>query len=174
MKFLWTTALCTGLTLAIAGPLAAAMEKTVSGVEVTVDLSAYEDNNVLKYWPTLEDDLTVAIASKLIVDNAVNAPRIAVAINKVAIDGDTNLPDSGEFNQLIGTITTHGGTNSATSSGEGDSSHGHIGSYALQMTAISGETELAEGWIAVEPSQDDFYNALIDAYASRIVERMDE
>ena len=47
MKLFQTTILCSVFALAAAGPLAA-MEKTLSGVEVKSNLSAYEDNNVLK------------------------------------------------------------------------------------------------------------------------------
>jgi hypothetical protein len=172
MKFLWTTALCTGLALAAAGPLAA-LDMTLSGVDVKADLSAYEDNNVLKFWPTLEDDITTAIASKVTIDDGADAPRISVTINKVAIDGDTVLPESGEFNQLEGTVTTHDGKNAGSAS-EGQDADALTGSYALKMTAISGDQEVPEGWIAVAPSQDDFYDALIDAYATSIVERIEE
>lgn len=173
MKLLWTTAICTGLALTFAGPLVA-MEKTVSGVEVKADLSAYEDNNVLKYWPTLEEDITTAIASKLTVDDAADAPRISVEINKVSIDGSTVLPDSGEFNQLEGTITTHAGINSVAERAKGSTTDKMIGSYPLQMTAVTGTTNVPEGWVTIEPSQEDFYNALINAYAMAIVERIEK
>ncbi len=174
MKLLWTTAICTGLVLG-AGPLAA-MEKILSGIEVKADLSAYEDANVLNFWPTLEGDMNKAIASKVTVDDGAVAPRISVEINKVAIDGDTVLPDSGEFNQIEGTVTTHAGLNekSSSSSEAADGPDEVIGSYPLHMTAVSGDQEAPEGWIVVAPSQDDFYSALIDAYATSIVERIEE
>ena len=94
MKRLLTTALFTGMTLASVGPVLA-MDKTLSGLDVKVDLSAYADNNVLKYWPTLEADLATAIASKVTLDDAADAPRIAVEINKVAIDGGGTDEPSG-------------------------------------------------------------------------------
>jgi len=173
MKLLKTTALCSILALVAAGPLAA-LEKTVSGLEVTSNLTAYEDNNVLKFWPSLDEDLATAIASKLTVDDKADAPRISVEINKVAIDGDTVLPDSGEFNQLEGTVTTHQGINSAVSSSETGTADGMSGSYALRMTATSAEREVPDDWVIVAPSQENFYNALVDAYATNIVERIEE
>ncbi len=173
MKLLWTTALCTGMALAFAGPLAA-MDKTLSGVEVKADLSAFEDSNVLEYWPTLEEDITTAIAAQVTVDDAAKAPRISVEINKVAIDGDTVLPDSGEFNQLEGTVTTFAGINSVDQVTKADTQDANIGSYALRMTAVTGDQAAPEGWVIVAPSQDDFYNALITAYATAIVERIEE
>ncbi len=173
MKLFRTTALCTGMALIAAGPLFA-MEKTLSGVEVKADLSAYEDNNVLKFWPTLEDDITTAIASQVTIDDGADSPRISVEISKVAIDGNTVLPDSGVFNQLEGTVSTYEGTNSVTSVSRAESQDKAIGSYALRMSAVSGDQEVPEGWVAVAPSQDDFYNALINAYATAIVERIEE
>ncbi|MGR3548382.1 MAG: hypothetical protein ACU0CB_15655 [Roseovarius sp.] len=175
MKLLLSTALCTGLTLTAVSPVAA-MEKTLSGLDVTVDLSAYEGNNVLKYWPTLEADLATAIASKVTLDDAADAPRIVVEINKVAIDGDTILPDTGEFNQLEGTVSTFEGLNDAVavSADRLEDPDEQIGSYALQMTAVAGETPAPEGWVTITPSQDDFYAALVDAYATTVVERLDD
>ena len=174
MKLLWTTALCTGMALAFAGPLAA-MDKTLSGVEVKVDLSAFEDNNVLDYWSTLGEDITTAIAAQVTVDDTAEAPRISVEINKVAIDGDTVLPDSGEFNQLEGTVTTFAGINKTTAqAAEVNGTDANIGSYPLRLSAVTGDQAVAEGWVVVPPSQDDFYNALITAYAAAIVERIEE
>ena len=175
MKRLLTTALFTGMTLASVGPVLA-MDKTLSGLDVKVDLSAYADNNVLKYWPTLEADLATAIASKVTLNDTADAPRIAVEINKVAIDGDTILPDTGEFNQLEGTVSTFEGLNDAvaTNADSLENPDEQIGSYALQMTAVTGDAPAPEGWVTIEPSQDDFYAALVDAYATTVVERLDD
>lgn len=167
------TALCSVFALSAAGPLAA-LEKTLSGVEVKSDLSSYEDNNVLKFWPSMDEDLATAISSKLNIDEKADAPRISVEINKVSIDGDTVLPDSGEFNTLEGTVTTHEGGNETASTSQDETEDAIIGSYPLRMTAISGEHDLPDDWVTVAPSQDDFYNALIDAYATSIVERIEE
>jgi hypothetical protein len=162
MNLLRTTALCSVFALAAAGSLAA-MEKTLSGVEVKSDLSSYEENNVLKFWPTLDEDLATAISS-----------RISVEINKVAINGNPVLTDSGEFNQIEGTVTTHQGGNTVSSTTQDETQNAITGSYPLRMQAVSGEPQVSEDWITVAPSQDDFYNALIDAYATRIVERVEE
>jgi hypothetical protein len=174
MKATWALAICTGLALG-AGPVAA-KDKTVSGVDVIVNLSGIENSNALKFWPTLEDDMGKAIVSKVNVDDDAAASRISVEINKVAIDGDTVLPDSGEFNQIEGTVTTRAGLNESlsTSSEAADSPDAVIGSYPLDMTAVSGDKTAPEGWIVIPPSQGDFYNALVDAYATAVVERIEE
>ncbi|MFO7769883.1 MAG: hypothetical protein R6V38_00780 [Roseovarius gahaiensis] len=173
MKLLQITAICSVFALAAAGPLAA-QEKTLSGLEVKSALTSYEEDNVLKYWPSLDEDIATAISSKLNIEKDADAPRISVEINKVSIDGDTALPDSGEFNTLEGTVTTHAGRNQTASTNRNENEDGLIGSYPLRMTAISGEHDLSDDWVTVAPSQEDFYNALIDAYAASIVERIEE
>ena len=42
------------------------------------------------------------------------------------------------------------------------------------MTAVTGDAPAPEGWVTIEPSQDDFYAALVDAYATTVVERLDD
>lgn len=172
MKRLLSTTFCAGLALtAVAAPLAAE-EKTLSDVEVKTDLSAFENSNALEFWPTLSEDIGEAIASELTIDDQSGESRIVVAINKVAINGETTLPDTGEFNQLEGTITTFpakGAANTET----GDSSSA-TGSYALKVSATSGEVDVPENWIVIPPSQGDFYEALTNAYAMEVVERIED
>lgn len=173
MNLLRTTAICSVFALAAASPLAA-MEKTLSGVEVTSDLSAYEDTNVLKFWPTLEEDLATAIVAKLDLDETADSPRISVEINKVAVDGDTNLPDSGEFNQLEGTVTTYEGGNETASTSQDETHNSLIGSYALRMKAVEEDRDMPDDWVGVVASQDDFYEALVEGYATTVVERIED
>lgn len=165
MKNFLSLALSAGLTIAIAGPLAA-LEKTVSSVQVQSNLTAYQNNNVLKFWPTLDVDLERAIASKLNVNERADAPRISVEINSVMIDGDTVLPNSGEFNQLEGTVTTNESTNKGSSATHTEDRDDKIGSYSLRVTANSSEREVPEGWVGVAATQDNFYTTLIDGYVS--------
>ncbi|GGO60364.1 hypothetical protein SAMN05444398_11123 [Roseovarius pacificus] len=172
MKRLLSTTFCAGLALAaVAAPLVAE-EKTLSAVEVKTDLSAFENSNALEFWPTLSEDIGQAIASELTIDDQSKEPRIVVSINKVAINGETTLPDTGEFNQLEGTVTmfpARGADNSETSN-----SSSATGSYALKVSATSGEVDVPENWIVIPPSQDDFYEALTNAYAMEVVERIED
>lgn len=171
-KFLSLT-LSAGLAIATAGPLLA-LDKTVSSVEVTSNLNAYQNNNVLKFWPTLDLDLEQAIASKLNVNERLDVPGISVEINKVTIDGDTVLPDSGEFNQLEGVVTTNESRNKGSAGTHTENWEEKIGSYSLRLTANSAEREIPDGWVGVAASQDDFYTSLIDGYADAVVERIEE
>ncbi|MCZ0812651.1 hypothetical protein N5A93_10455 [Roseovarius sp. EGI FJ00037] len=171
MKRLWSTALCAGLALGIA-PLSA-QEKTLSDVEVKSDLSAFEKSNALEFWPDLTEDLGKAIAAHVNIDDQAEAPRIVVEINKVAIDGEPVLPDSGAFNQIEGTIAMHPASK-AGSNTETDAELPQMGSYALKVSAKAAEGEAPEGWVIIPPSEDDFYNVLINAYAMEVVERIED
>ena len=172
MKRLLSTTFCAGLALTtIAAPLAAE-EKTLSGVEVKTDLSAFENSNALEFWPSLPGDISKAIASKLTIDNQSEEPRVVVSINKVAINGETTLPESGEFNQLEGTVTMFPANVAANT--EAENTPPATGSYALKVSATSGEIDVPDNWIVVPPSQDDFYEVLTEAYAEEVVERIDD
>lgn len=171
MKLLWSTALCAGLALG-AAPLSA-QEKTLSDVDVTSDLSAFEESNALEFWPDLTDDLGKAIASHVNIDEQAEAPRMVVEINKVAIDGEPVLPDSGEFNQIEGTVAMHP-SRKAGSNTETDAELPPMGSYALTVSAKAAEGEAPEGWVVIPPSEGDFYNVLINAYAMEVVERIED
>ena len=174
MKRLLSTTFCAGLALtALTAPLAAE-EKTLSDVEVKTDLSAFENSNALEFWPTLSEDIGEAIASQLTIDDQSGEPRRSEErrVGKECKHGETTLPDTGEFNQLEGTITTFpakGAANTET----GDSSSA-TGSYALKVSATSGEVDVPENWIVIPPSQDDFYEALTNAYAMEVVERIED
>ncbi|MFU1478684.1 hypothetical protein ACM25N_13660 [Roseovarius sp. C7] len=170
MKFMQTTALA--LSMSIAGFAASADMPKVSAVEVEANLSSYDDSNALEFWPTLDDDLGKAIASHLEFDDA-SAPRVEVQLTKVAIDGDTVLPDSGEFNHLEGIIAVHSGLELDNTT-EGRSEPEVLQSFPLTVVAMTGEgMDLPEGWYLVPPSQEDFYDAMVAAYAEKVVERLD-
>lgn len=170
---LFTTLALTASTALISLP-ALASNTMLSGVKVEANLSSYANNNALEYWPTLEQDLGQAIAEKVQFDDTAKAPSIHVEINKVAVDGDTILPDSGEFNQLEGTVKVFEGLNADATSSEVANSSGAIkGSFPLRLSAQTAEGTPPEGWTLVPPSKDDFYNAMVEAFADEIVDRIE-
>ncbi|RKT28189.1 hypothetical protein BXY70_3549 [Roseovarius halotolerans] len=171
MKLLWSTAICAGLALGIA-PVSA-QEKTLSNVEVKSDLSAFEDSNALEFWPDLTQDLGKAIATHVNIDDQAEAPRMVVEINKIAINGEPVLPESGEFNQIEGTIALHP-ANTAGGNTETDANLPPMGSYALTVSAKAAGGEAPEGWVVIPPTEGDFYDVLINAYAMEVVERLEE
>ena len=172
MKTHTLAAICT--TLALSATPVWAEQPTFSGIEVNVDLSDYANSNALEYWPDLERDLTAAIVAHSKVDDEAEAPKIEVTVNSVAVDGDTYLPDSGEFNQLSGTIEVMrgGGENPAGTSAEA-SANDLLRNYFVKVTAVSGDAVVPDGWVVIPPSQDDFYNAMVEAFAMEVVENFE-
>ncbi|WP_299845908.1 hypothetical protein [uncultured Roseovarius sp.] len=173
MKLLKKTALvCT--TVLISLP-AFAGESKLSDVDVVVDLSAFTDSNALTYWPELDKDLEAALSQHAMIEPISEAPRIRVEINKVAVDGDTILPDSGEFNQLEGTIAVYESLNADGANVKQTADDAPISSFPLRLTAQTADTANEEGWtVFIPPSKDDFYNALVNAYAERTLEKVAE
>ena len=91
-------------TVLLTSTAALASQDIWTSVDVEADLSAFEQSNALEYWPTLERDLSAAIAERVDIRAGDDAPALRVEINKVAIDGNVVLPATGEFNEIVGTI----------------------------------------------------------------------
>jgi hypothetical protein len=170
MKPLKTAAIWAAVAL-IASPVLA-QDKVVSSVEVKADLSAYENSNALEYWPSLETDLSQRIAEKISIDDTSEAPRMRVEINKIAINGETLLPDTGEFNQLEGTVTLMESLNETSSTKVDGTTGTALQSFPLVLNAVSANTAVPEGVILIPPSKDDFYAALVDAYATEAIKQI--
>ncbi|MEZ5714819.1 MAG: hypothetical protein R3D85_06385 [Paracoccaceae bacterium] len=172
MKTHSLTALATILALA-AGPVLAETE-TFSGLDVKVDLSDYQNSNALVYWPDLEHDLMLAIMEHSNIDKEADVPKISVTVNNVAVDGDTVLPDSGEFNQLTGTVQVFRGNGAMSVGASSQSSPDDLlRNYFIKVTAVTGDVAVPDGWVLVPPSQDKFYTAMVDAFAMEVVDRYD-
>lgn len=175
MKLLQTTAQTTALCLgvALAAPAAHA-ETMVSDVEVRTDLSDFADSNALDYWPDLAEDLGKAIIERVELSGDAQYPSIVVEVSKIAVDGNPVLPASGEFNQLIGIVQVFAGDSAQTEAPGDRGTEEPIQNYPLLLHAVAGEAASGEDWITIPPSQDDFYNAMIDAFAVEVVENLDE
>ena len=158
-------------------PLAAqAQDVTLSRIDVQTDLSAYADSNASQFWPSLEADLGRAIASLVEVDETAEAPAIRVEINKIAISGNTVLPDTGEFNEMEGTIAVFRGLEEDVTSGSPeDATPNEIErSFPIKVSAVTGEMIVPEDYIAVPPSNEDFYAAMVGGFPLETVERLDQ
>ncbi|MDM8164457.1 hypothetical protein [Roseovarius sp.] len=153
-----------------------AQDVTLSRIEVQTDLSAYEGSNASEFWPSLEADLGRAIASVVTVDETAPAPAIRVEINKIAISGSPILPDTGEFNEMEGTVAVFRGLEEDVTSGsQEDATPNEIErSFPIKVSAVTGEAIVPEGYIAIPPSDGDFYAAMIGGFALETVERLDE
>lgn len=166
MKLFQTTALVAALAIAATPTLADG--KSFSEMTVKVDLSDFEDSNALEFYPDLEADVGKAIAEKIELTADMEDPRVDVKIKKVAVDGDTVLPDSMEFNQLEGFVAVYDGKN-AVDKGEAETV-GPIATKDIRLIAKTPEVDFPEEWIVIPPSQTDFYDALVTAFADHAVE----
>lgn len=153
-----------------------AQDVTLSRIDVQSDLSAYEDSNASEFWPSLEADLGRAIASIVTIDETAEAPAIRVEINKIAISGSSVLPETGEFNQMEGTVVVFRGLEEDVTSGsrDDDTPNEIERSFPIKVSAVTGEAVVPEGYTAIPPSNEDFYAAMIGGFALETVERLDQ
>lgn len=171
MNLLQTTALCLGVALAAPAAFAA---PAISDVEVKVELGDYANSNALDYWPSLAEDLGKAIIERVDLTTEVKDPSITVHISKVAVDDNPVLTDDGRFNQLIGVVQVAPGETALTTEKNKLGEVELVQNYPLLMHAVAGEADAGEGWITIPPSQDDFYNAMVNAFATEIVNNLDK
>ena len=86
-------------------------------------------------------------------------PQIKIDIRKIALNGSTMLPDSKEFNQLEGVVdvTSPNGDNAGLS-------------FPVMISAYAGDEIAAEGYVNVQPSEAEFYVAMVSTFADVVAE----
>lgn len=149
--------------LAMTAPvMLSAEEPAVKEITVTAEPASAEGMNAMLHYPQMEADLRQAIAERVPVSDAANAFVVNVTLDKVALNGDTMLPDSHEFNTMQGTILiTSPLTNAAPHS------------YPVNLQAGSAGTA-PEGFVRIEPGPDEFYAAMIAAFADIVARDLPE
>lgn len=173
MNTLRTTAFI--LATSVAAPALASQNVSLYDVNVRAELSDFADSNALKYWPDIERDLQESIAERITLSGDDSDPRIEVEITKISVDGDTFLPDTGEFNQLEGLVKLYEGQDAVSVQGENDQDGElPVSTSPIRLSAVSPSGEPPEGYVLVPPSQDDFYNVLVEAFARLVVEDIDK
>ncbi len=145
-------------TLALAGAVAATELPPISDIDVSASYDAAEDTNAQELFPEIADDVRLAIAALIPQSDNAADPIIRVDIRKVALDGDTIMPDSAEFNQLQGIVAIE------TRSGSGGQT------FPVNITAMTDTDAVPAGFIAIPPSNDDFYSAMVDGFAINVAE----
>jgi len=146
----------------MAGPALAA-EPTVRELTVTADMADLETANASRYYPHISGDLSAAIYDRVTLDDDPNGYVVDVKLGSVSLDGDTNLPDTAEFNQMEGVVTISSPNTNAP-----------LVSYPVQIVANSGGAAVPAGYVAVNPSTDDFYTAMLNGFAEVVSEKMPE
>ncbi|MCU0855728.1 MAG: hypothetical protein MUF63_12670 [Rhodobacteraceae bacterium] len=131
----------------------------ISDVSVTVEIEAV-DSNALDRWPEIGPDLTAAILAASAPYIAEDGLSVAVVLNEVSLGGTTVLGEGGEFNRLGGWV--------------------YIRDDPAQPPIFSEEIEFEAETFAlggtsqfyIVPGRPDFYNALVNVFAARVVEEV--
>jgi hypothetical protein len=147
--------------LALSPFVASAQEvpSPISDVKVSVELEAV-DANALDLWPNIGNDLTEAILAAASPYLAEDGHTVAVVLNEVSLGGTDVLGEAGEFNRLGGWVYVRD-----------DPAEPPIVSKEIVLVAesfVPGGTTL----IHIVPGRPDFYNALVNVFAIRVIEEV--
>jgi hypothetical protein len=131
----------------------------ISDVDVTVEIEAV-DSNALDRWPEIGPDLTAAILAAAAPYIAEDGRSVSVVLNEVSLGGTTVLGEGGEFNRLGGWVYIRD-----------DPAEPPIFSEEIEFEA---ETFALGGTsqFYIVPGRPDFYNALVNVFAARVVEEV--
>ncbi|WP_299674990.1 hypothetical protein [uncultured Roseobacter sp.] len=155
-----TTAAAT-VSLAALAASGAVATAGVNDIDVQAQIEAPQGSNALDLYPTIEADLERALVERIdALSNNPADPTLTVKIKRVSLDGDTILPDSAEFNELEGFVSFQGGSREVVET--------------IRLSAHTDESAVPAGYVAVPPSTDDFYDAMLTAFADRVVEMLPE
>lgn len=131
----------------------------VSVIDVEASMSAAEGSNAMALFPDITTDIQAAVASRVTTSDDAGDPEIRIDIRKVALNGAAVLPDTKEFNELEGVVSI-------------TAPEGTDGSYTfpINIAAYTGDQIIPEGYVAVAPSDQDFYEAMVNSFADSVAE----
>lgn len=156
-------AFATSVSVAALSSAAFAAEPVAfSEVNVEASIDAAQDANALMMYPEIVTDLQAAVRTRIVGSADAGDPTIRIDIRKISLDGDTMLPDNKEFNEIEGVVAI-------------TDDNGEIGaqSFAVKVAAYPAEQIVPEGYIAVAPSEADFYAAMINGFADVVAQQVD-
>lgn len=156
-------ALAAGVSaMALGSAVMAAEPVKISAIDVQTTVST-DDSNVIEFYPDLADDLRAEVAERVALSSDGADPQIKIDIRKVALNGATMLGDDRLFNQIEGVvdITSPTGETSAFS-------------FPVKVAAQSGDEILPEGYVAVPPSETEFYVAMVSTFADVVAEGLEQ
>lgn len=161
-RILMNTAAVAATLGMLSAPAWAAGEPTVREVNVTTQVTNLDDT-AKEFYPNVAHDILEKITEEMPLTQDVKGYVVNVEIQNMSLNGDKVLPASKEFNQIEGVMSIVGeGTNASTES------------YPIRVVAQTAGVATPEGFIAVTPSDNDFYTALITGFAKAVAEREPE
>ena len=148
------------LALAPASAPAQDVQVPVADVSVSVALEAV-DANALDRWPQIGPDLTAAIIAAAAPYLSEDGRTITVVLNEVSLGGTSVLGEGGEFNRLGGWLYVR--------ENPGDPP------LLTEEIVLEADTYVLGGTsqFYILPGRPDFYNALVNVFAARVVEELD-
>lgn len=145
------------------GTTAFAAVDRIKTVDVTVDLTAIQNEEAAKYWGSIEGDLEAAIGARVTERMADEGAEILVDIREVelanAFERGLNLGDA----VLVGQVNVND-----------DTDNGNYDAYELGISVENAQIALAEGEVLVlsTTDTDEAYRKLIDTFAEGVVSRL--
>ncbi|MFG6515504.1 hypothetical protein ACGYK6_17255 [Sulfitobacter sp. 1A15333] len=132
---------------------------SISGINVGASVSAMAESNGIQFYPDLAEDVRAEVAKRVPLSSDGADPEINIDIRKIALNGATMLGDDRLFNQLEGVvdITSPTGETSGLS-------------FSVNVAAASADQVIPEGYVAVPPSEADFYVAMVSTFADVVAE----
>lgn len=153
--FKLTTAALASIAV-LSSPVWAADASTVKEVNVTAEVTKL-DAKAQEYYPNIAHDILAKIVEKMPLTDDPQGYVVNVNIQHMSLDGDTVLPDSREFNRLEGVMSVISPDTNAGAE-----------SYPIRIAAHSADSAVPDGYVTVEPSNNDFYFALVDGFAQQV------
>lgn len=157
-----STALAAALAIGAPAALLAA-EATVKEITVSAEPMTAEGMNAMNYYPEMESDLQQAISQRVPISDDPSGYDIKVTLDKVALDDVTMLPETREFNTMQGTIFI--------SSSQTDTAPR---SHPVNLYGTTSGAPAPEGFVAISPAPEDFYRAMIVAFADIVADELPE
>ncbi|NGQ90312.1 hypothetical protein G5V65_05340 [Rhodobacter sp. HX-7-19] len=145
------------------GSTAFAAVDQIKTVDVTVDLSAIQNEEAAKYWGSIEADLEAAIGARVTERLGDDGAEILVDIREVelanAFERGLNLGDA----VLVGQVNINDETD-----------NGNYDAYELGISVENAQIVLAEGEMLMlsTTDTDEAYRKLIDTFADGVVTRL--
>lgn len=145
------------------GSTAFAAVDQIKKVDVTVDLSAIQNEEAAKYWGSIEADLEAAIGARVTERLGDDGAEILVDIREVelanAFERGLNLGDA----VLVGQVNINDETD-----------NGNYDAYELGISVENAQIVLAEGEMLMlsTTDTDEAYRKLIDTFADGVVTRL--
>ena len=157
MKRFWIPA-----CLALAATAASAEDLMISDVDVHVELSDIENANALDFWPEIGPDLDATITALAAPMMAETGYEIDVRVSEIAISDSAVLTGDGEFNQLGGWVYIREPGNPVP-----------VKDAQIMLDASTGALG-GNSEVILVPGRPDFYNALINVFALRTIEEVND